>query len=154
MLTACRPTTAGMRRDRAMMAVWDVLLPTSVAKPTTIFLSIVAVREGSAEHKLLERQLADPIKKLSKAAETTEKPAGEAAALVDEHTKDELLSLAKKADADVAASDTKAAIAEAIVEAGGPPEEKAPQRTTAESRARTEGRRQTGRSSKASRAEG
>jgi len=29
-----------------MMAVWDVLLPTSVAKPTTIFLSMVAVREG------------------------------------------------------------------------------------------------------------
>ena len=41
-----KPTTAGMRRDRAMMAVCEVLLPTSVAKPSTLRLSSCAVFEG------------------------------------------------------------------------------------------------------------
>ena len=34
-LASWSPTMAGMRSERAMMAVWDVLLPTSVANPST-----------------------------------------------------------------------------------------------------------------------
>ena len=45
-LTSFRPTTAGMRSERAMMAVCEVLLPTSVAKPSTLRLSSCAVLEG------------------------------------------------------------------------------------------------------------
>ena len=41
-----KPTTAGMRSDRAMMAVCDVLLPMSVANPSTLVRSICAVFDG------------------------------------------------------------------------------------------------------------
>jgi len=40
------PSTAGMRSDRARMAVCDVRVPTSVTNPNTIAGSIVAVSEG------------------------------------------------------------------------------------------------------------
>ena len=40
------PTTAGIPRERAVIAVWDVRLPTSVAKPSTGLLRICAVSAG------------------------------------------------------------------------------------------------------------
>src|SRR5512143_3704402 len=40
------PTTAGIPRDRAVIAVWDVRLPTSVAKPSTGLFRIWAVSAG------------------------------------------------------------------------------------------------------------
>ena len=40
------PSTAGMRSERARMAVCDVRLPTSVANPSTIAGSIIAVSDG------------------------------------------------------------------------------------------------------------
>ena len=40
------PSTAGMRSDRARMAVCDVRLPTSVTNPSTFAESIIAVSEG------------------------------------------------------------------------------------------------------------
>ena len=43
---ASRPTTAGISRDFAMMAVCEVLPPMSVAKPRTRPLCMVAVSEG------------------------------------------------------------------------------------------------------------
>ena len=45
-LTSFNPTTAGMRSERAMIAVCDVLLPTSVANPSTFRLSSCAVLDG------------------------------------------------------------------------------------------------------------
>ena len=45
-LTSCRPTTAGMLMERAMMAVCEVLLPTSVAKPSTSARFSWAVSDG------------------------------------------------------------------------------------------------------------
>ena len=40
------PSTAGMRSDRARMAVCDVRLPTSVMNPSTFVGSNIAVSEG------------------------------------------------------------------------------------------------------------
>ena len=45
-LASFKPTTAGTCRERAMMAVWEVLLPTSVAKPRMILRSSSATSDG------------------------------------------------------------------------------------------------------------
>ncbi len=45
-LMSCSPTMAGMLSERAMIAVCDVRLPASVAKPRTNSRLSIAVSEG------------------------------------------------------------------------------------------------------------
>src|SRR4030067_640502 len=46
LVTRSSPTTAGMPRERAVIAVCEVLLPTSVANPRTGLFNICAVSAG------------------------------------------------------------------------------------------------------------